>query len=345
MAVASRPRLTRAPHAHSMPAQAGSTRGKHAGRATADCEGVSEIQRTRLLFAMADLAREHGAGQITVSHIVARSGVSRRTFYELFDGREACFLAAFDEAVERAEKRLAPALAAGGSWRERVRAGLGALLDFIEDEPGLGALCVVEALGAGPLARERRAAVVQTLIEAVDEGRGMARGNVRLTRLTAEGVVGAVLAVLHARLCERATPEMSGLLSPLMGIIVLPYLGSAAAARESSRPTPPHRRTTRPQSDPLRDLDMRLTYRTVRVLLAIAARPGASNRKIADAAGVVDQGQISKLLGRLEHLELIENAGAAPGEPNVWSLTARGRELEQTVLRRNTPTATDVKQL
>ncbi len=113
--------------------------------------GVVEIQRARMIAAMVEVARERGVGAVTVAHVVARSGVSRRTFYELFEDSEACFLAAFDQAVERAAVRVVPAFDAGGSWRERVRGGLGALLEFLEDEPGLGALCVVDALGAGPV--------------------------------------------------------------------------------------------------------------------------------------------------------------------------------------------------
>jgi AcrR family transcriptional regulator len=310
--------------------------------------GVAEIQRMRMIAALTEVARERGAGGVTVAHIVARSGVSRRTFYELFEDREDCFLAAFDLAVERAAQRVLPAYAAPGTWRERIRAGLGALLEFLEDELGLGALCIVEALGAGPVALERRAGVVKALIDAVDEGRGEARGSARPTRLTAEGVVGAVLAVLHSRLAESGgaaedePPAMVGLLGPLMGMIVLPYQGQAMAARESVRPAPRRRRAAYPEGDPLRDLDMRLTYRTVRVLVAIGELAGQgsgpSNRQIADASGVQDQGQISKLLSRLEHLGLIYNNGAGPakGEPNVWSLTHRGEEIEHTI-RRQTP--------
>jgi DNA-binding MarR family transcriptional regulator len=78
---------------------------------------------------------------------------------------------------------------------------------------------------------------------------------------------------------------------------------------------------------------MRLTYRTLMVLGAVAAEPGASNRRIADTAGVHDQGQISKLLGRLEKLELIHNNGNGQpkGEPNAWTLTPRGREVQQVL--------------
>jgi AcrR family transcriptional regulator/DNA-binding MarR family transcriptional regulator len=327
-------------------ARAARRRSGVAGRAEVDRGGgrggVAEIQRARMVVAMAEVAAERGAGQVTVAHVVARSGVSRRTFYELFEDREACFLAAFEEAVERARGRVIPVFRGAGSWSERIRAGLGALLEFLEDEPGLGRLCVVDALGAGPVALERRAQVVQVLIDAIDEGRSEAKGSARPTRLTAEGVVGAVLAVLHARLSERPldrAPSMDGLLSSLMGIIALPYRGAATAAREASKSAPRRRRVAAPQRDPLRDLDMRLTYRTLRVLVAIAADPGASNRRIADAAGVTDQGQISKLLTRLEHLELIENSGGGSlrGEPNAWQLTPKGEEIEQTIRRQAAP--------
>src|SRR5580704_18172489 len=162
--------------------------------------GVAEIQRARMIAALIEVARERGVGGMTVADIVARSGVSRRTFYELFADRDDCFLAAFDMAVEQAAQRVLPAYGAPGAWRERIRAGLGALLEFLEDEPGMGALCVVDALGAGPRAIERRAEVVDALIDAVHGGRHELRGSARPTRMTAEGVVGAVLAVLHARL-------------------------------------------------------------------------------------------------------------------------------------------------
>lgn len=78
---------------------------------------------------------------------------------------------------------------------------------------------------------------------------------------------------------------------------------------------------------------MRITYRTVRVLMTIAADPGASNRRIAAEAGISDQGQVSKLLARLEHLGLIENRGEGPvkGAPNAWALTARGVQVQQAI--------------
>jgi DNA-binding MarR family transcriptional regulator len=74
---------------------------------------------------------------------------------------------------------------------------------------------------------------------------------------------------------------------------------------------------------------MRLTYRTARVLQAAAENPGASNRVIGEQADLYDQGQISKLLGRLERIGLLVNTGVghARGEPNVWRLTTLGERV------------------
>jgi DNA-binding MarR family transcriptional regulator len=215
-----------------------------------------------------------------------------------------------------------------------MRAGVGALLEFLEDEPVLATLCVVDSLGAGPRVLERRTCVVEGLIDAVDAGARARAGGRHPRRLVAEGVVGAVLSVLHARLMRGET-VFADLHGPLTAIVVLPYLGGAAAEREASRPVVERRRTASSPEDPLRDLDMRLTNRTVQVLLAIAGRPGASNRQVADDSGVSDQGQISRLLARLEHLDLIGNSGAGPGrgEPNAWSLTHKGRQVERTIDR------------
>jgi DNA-binding MarR family transcriptional regulator len=84
---------------------------------------------------------------------------------------------------------------------------------------------------------------------------------------------------------------------------------------------------------------MRITYRTVRVLVTIAEYPGASNRKVAAQAGISDQGQVSKLLARLEHLGLVENRGAGPvkGAPNAWQLTPRGERVQQAIRVQTTP--------
>ena len=304
-------------------------------------ERVTEIQRARILTAMTELVRERGVADVVVAHIVERAGVSRRTFYELFEDREDCLVAAFEHAVHCAAAVVLPAYEGTGTdaaWEDQIRAGLRALLGFLDEQPALGGLCVVDALAAKPPVLERRARVAERLVDAVHRGGADLGGSAgrRLGRIVAEGVVGAVLGIVHARLSEPESKPLAGLLNQLMAIVVLPYRGPDAAERELKRRSPRRRPRAVAATDPLRGLDMRLTYRTVRVLLAVSECPRASSREIADAAGVSDQGQISKLLWRLERLGLLANEipGAARGESNAWILTGRGSEIEHAIQAR-----------
>lgn len=303
-------------------------------------EQVSDIQRTRLLTAMAQACAEHGAANVTVAHIVERAAVSRRTFYELFDDREGCFIAGVEEALTRVTSQVVRAYEGPEAWRDRIRSALTALLMFLDDEPVTGRLLIVETLGAGSEARERRDEVLGHVIQAVDAGRFEGKARAATTKLTAEGVVGGVLSVLHGRLTQSEHGSYMDLLNPLMSMIVLPYLGSAAARRELSQALPhiEHRVVQNGTENPLTELDMRLTYRTVRVLLAIAEHPGASNRTIGATAGVADQGQISKLLTRLERLGLTTNLSTGPrrGAPNSWALTPQGQTIQSMLAGRAT---------
>lgn len=311
-------------------------------------DGLIEIQRARILAAMVEVSAERGAGNVTVAHIVARAGVSRRTFYELYRDGQDCFLGAFDDALARASRYVLDGYDPGEGWAARVRSALVGLLTFLDVERGAGRLLVVGSLGVGAAALERRRAVVGQMIALVDEGRRDVKAGAEPPPLTAEGIVGGVLSILHARLLDSPVPATFGpregkaladdsllaLTGSLMSMIVLPYLGPGAARHQLVRPAPaPLDRSKSAPADPLRDVGMRLTYRTVRVLMAVAAGPGSSNREVGLAAGMQDQGQISKLLTRLAKLGLIENgpAGLARGTPNAWVLTGKGAEIEQAV--------------
>ena len=102
---------------------------------------LAEIQRARILAATFDVVAEHGAANVSVAHIVERSGVSRRTFYEIFSDREDCLLAAFEHALELAGRRVLPAYGAPSRWHERIRAGLLALLNFFDQRARRWLVC------------------------------------------------------------------------------------------------------------------------------------------------------------------------------------------------------------
>jgi AcrR family transcriptional regulator len=299
------------------------------------------MQRARLLAAAVQTIDELGYPRTTVAHITRRARVSRRTFYELFADREECLEAVLRGAVEGVRRELAAADLQQASWGEGMRGGLWVILCCLDRDPALARVCVVQALRAGQRALERREAILAELAKYVDEGRGVGARSGEPAPLTAEGVVGAAFAIVHARLLRGEREPLTGLLGELTGMIVLPYLGAAAARREQARPSPerpegragPGREPGGVGGDPLQRLPMRLTYRTARALEAIALQPGISNRGVAERAGITDQGQVSKLLARLERLGLVTKVGAGHmrGEPNAWVLSESGQRVAQSI--------------
>jgi AcrR family transcriptional regulator len=335
---------------------------------------VEEIQRSRILAAMAEEVAVRGASSVTVARVIARARVSRRLFYELFADVEDCMLAVFDWSVEQARAAAVDACRDQRDWLGRMRVGLAALLRFFDRQPLLAQLCVVHAAGGGRRVLDRRSDVIARLSATVNGARELGRSRRAPSPLVAEGVVGAVLAVLYARMFARepggegskpgsegskpggegskvdGNTPLIGLHGELMSMIVLPYLGAAAAGRELARPVPPPPASLAEEPGPIAVPDSaragaRLTYRTVRVLRAIAELPAGSNREVAERAGVVDQGQISKILTRLEYQGLVVNHGGkgpahpARGAPNSWWLTERGEALERDLRERPSPNA------
>ena len=303
-------------------------------------EQVTEIQRSRLVAAAVRTVEELGYADATVGRITARARVSRRTFYELFANREECLAEVLVYVVGLIESELAAVDLPGRAWRERVRLGLWTILSFFDREPVLARVCVVQSLQGGAVVIERREQILARLAAILDEGR-LERGRGERTPLTAEALVGATLAVIHTRLSRASREPLRGLLGELMGMIVLPYQGPASARRELSRPAPNQSPGAHPAavkfapvgSDPLDGIAIRVTYRTAKVLEGVGASPGVSNRQVADYAGISDQGQVSKLLSRLERLGLLANQGAghSKGEPNAWQLTSRGELVARSV--------------
>jgi AcrR family transcriptional regulator len=284
---------------------------------------------------MAAAMAERGAGAAAVSteDVAARTGISGADFDALFADREACLMEAFELGVERAAARMGAAYEVEPRWLDGVKAGLAAFLRFLEDEPALGRLCVVYAGGGGAELQRRRLEVIARLAQVVDRGRLAApTERQQPPAVIAEGVVGAVLAVVQNRLVAEQESSLIDMFGALISIVVLPYLGAGVARRELIRPAP-RLRSEAEAGTPSEDGGTRPTYRTARVLEAIAAYPGASNREVAERAGIVDQGQISKLLGRLAARGLIEKIGEGRtrGAPNSWRLTEAGGGVLQSV--------------
>ncbi len=129
-----------------------------AGRHALSRDEVAASQLARLVRAMAEAVAEKGYAATTVADVVARAGVSRKTFYEHFADKEACLLAAYDACAVVFEQRLVEAVGAG-DLRTQLRALVAAYFDGLAEEPAFARTFIVEVLAAGPAALERRAAI------------------------------------------------------------------------------------------------------------------------------------------------------------------------------------------
>lgn len=292
-------------------------------------EQLKEPDRERLLAAVAAAMARAGVGPwaLDPAELAAATGLSVRRMRGLLSEPRAVL----DGVLELAERRAGPALRAAYEaeprWLDGVRAATLALLDFVEREPELGRLLALYGTGCGEPAPALRGGALAVLARRLDAGRPERRTpRGRPLPGAATVALGGAAAVLREGvLAGRPPVELFG---PIVAAVVLPYLGIPAATRELSRPAP--RPRTAPDGERTWDgPGVRLPYRTRRVLEEIRSYPGASNREVAERAGITDQGQASKLLSRLRARGLIENTGErrARGAPNSWRLSERGERM------------------
>ena len=264
--------------------------------------------------------------------MATRAGISETDFHQVFATVEECYLATFEKGLGLLSATVAEATKREHSWLTRLRAGVVALLGFFDDEPRWGRLLLFGTqVGAAPALRcEQR--TLGVLTQLLDDRSAQAVGELTPSpQITSELIAGGAFAVIRARMGgehgegEKAGASLVELAPALMSFIVRPYLGETAARAElAGAPS-----LVGSSSCVSGTLPIRPTHRTTLVLGAIAAAPRSSNREVADAAGLSDEGQTSKLLARLERHGLIENVGigATRGEPNAWLLTPEGHRV------------------
>lgn len=203
-----------------------------AGVRTLPAELVKAVQRERLLAAMVDVVTEVGYNALTVQNVLTRAGISRPTFYEQFEDKEDCFLAAFDAAAGRIRGRIKAATSATDrSWQDRLRNGLAELLSFASEEPQEARAVIVEARASSPAGLRRRDDLLDGLAACIDT---LVREDLEEapSAIAAAGVVGGIESVLYTRLQKDETAGLEELLPSLMYFAVLTYAGRDAAAAE-----------------------------------------------------------------------------------------------------------------
>ena len=197
---------------------------------------VASNQRERMLDAVADVTSIAGYAAMSVEDIIVTAGVSRRTFYDNFKGKDEAFYAAYDAAVELLAAQVQQAFASASGFPARVRDCLAAFLQFLASEPRFADMCIVEVFAAGPPALERRNAVMAGFAELIGTAASELSEGRQPPPLTAETIVGGIYEVVYSRILQGETPRLTELQNDLAYSVMLPYLGRAAAAREAAKP-------------------------------------------------------------------------------------------------------------
>jgi AcrR family transcriptional regulator len=200
--------------------QAAATRGS-AGSSRAG-------QRTRLLKAIVDIAAESGYPTARVGDIAARAGVSRATFYELFENKEACFVAAHRELAAKLANQTGEAIAAGEAARA-IDSAFASLIDFARSDPPAFAFLTHEAMLAGPAVLQERDDLLTQLQDQVQQAHRRVRKQALLPDIPASFLLGGLVRVLGMRM-RRGPYDSEELLGEMLAWVDC-YRARAGAGR------------------------------------------------------------------------------------------------------------------
>jgi AcrR family transcriptional regulator len=127
------------------------------GRHGLSREQVADSQRRRVLGATIEIIGRNGVAETPVADLLAHAGIARKTFYELFSGKEECVLSVYDEATTDLRALVEGAYERGVTPQERIDVVVDALFEWIGREPNLARLCLLEVPSSGAAGRKRTA--------------------------------------------------------------------------------------------------------------------------------------------------------------------------------------------
>jgi AcrR family transcriptional regulator len=203
------------------------------GRHGLSREYIAQNQRERLLAALAECLEERGYEGTTVAMIGERAGVSKSDFYKQFESKDACFLAAYDEAVARIREQvtLSCGESASEDWARRVLGALTALLDLLAAEPAQTQLVLVEGLRAGRGVYDRYQEGLAGFVPLLRRGAPAPIGGEPPPMATDEAVVGGIASLLARRVLAGETERLDEFLPEIAEFALTPYIGAAEARR------------------------------------------------------------------------------------------------------------------
>ncbi len=196
---------------------------------------MTDSQRNRIHQAIIEVVSARGYPETRVVDVIGVAGVSRKTFYELFESKEDCFLAAYDVLLDNLIGDAGNAFESkpGASWAERIEASLSALLEHLAAHPSEARFAIVEVLAAGPKALARRDAALRQFTGFLEAGR--AETTVELPGIISISIAGGINELLYSEILHGAAGRLPSRLPDLMFWVTLPFLGAERAAAERER--------------------------------------------------------------------------------------------------------------
>jgi AcrR family transcriptional regulator len=197
-------------------------------------ELVERSQRERLLAAVVRVTVANGYESTTVGDILGEAGVGRESFYELFDDKLDCMLAAHKILADDLEQRLRVVYLTEDPWPERARRGLATILGWFAADPDAARFFLVELSTVGPAFRATFKSEYARFTGLLDEGRGNGGPPPELAGAT-RMAVGAVVARIYEEVVLGRAAELPRLLPDLTYGFLVPFVGEDAARAERER--------------------------------------------------------------------------------------------------------------
>jgi len=198
-------------------------------------ELVARSQRERLLAAVVRVSAEKGYEATSVADILDEAGVGRESFYELFEDKQDCMLAAHAILVDDLEATVMVAYEEPGlPWVDRVRNAVEAMLDWFAGDPAAAKVTVVELAAIGAVSRVRFQEDFRRFTKLMDGGLDNSEPAPDLPQATSLAI-GAALARVYEEVVRGRTTELPRLLPELTYELLVPFLGEAVAREEEQR--------------------------------------------------------------------------------------------------------------
>jgi AcrR family transcriptional regulator len=235
-------------------------------------EEVAQNQRERLFGAMVACVAKQGYTATRVTDLVDLSGVSRRSFYELFSGKEECFRDTIEAMLSAGIELALAAESEGTTWEERAVNRFQAFASLVAAQPAAARMCLIEAHAAGAELLSPVEEAIGSLERITQERFAESPQRAGMPAEMTVACVGATLEIARTRLHCGEEAELPGQIPELMELL-LSY----------RPPAEPLRLTTRPPTPAPETLDAHdHGERALRALAAVAAEKGYANARVGE---------------------------------------------------------------